>query len=69
MEGLMHSYAAYLRDDRITAKAIAPTLIHTDIVAKMKLPQLEQMPFGRFPRAEEAWPAVKMIVDTEYLTA
>ncbi len=68
MEGLMHYYATYLRAYGITANAIAPTLIHTDIVAKMTLPPVETMPFGRLPLASEVWPTLQAILDTEYIT-
>ena len=68
MEGLMHYYAAYLRPHRITANAIAPALIESAMVEKMSLPPADQLPLGRLGRADEIWPALKMIIDTEYLT-
>jgi 3-oxoacyl-[acyl-carrier protein] reductase len=68
MEGLMRYYALYLRDDRITANAIAPLLIETDMLAGMDLQPPSDLPLGRMGRPDEIWPAVRMIIETEYLT-
>lgn len=68
IEGLMHYYATYLLPHRITANAIAPALIESDMTQQMKLPPLQQLPLGRLGRAEEMWPAVAMVLQTEYLT-
>ena len=68
VEGLMHYYAAYLRPYRITANALAPALIESDMVAAMDLPPPGQLPLGRLGRPEEIWPSIRMILDTEYLT-
>lgn len=67
MEGLMRYYAQYLRVDHITANAIAPLLIETDMLAGAELPP-SSLPLGRMGRPEEIWPAVRMIIETEYLT-
>lgn len=67
LEGLMHYYATYLLPYRITANAVAPSLIESDMVGKMKLLPVAEMPLGRLGRPEEVWPAVRMILDTEYL--
>ena len=68
IEGLMHYYATYLRAYRITANAIAPSLIATDMVGEMKADAIAQLPLGRLGRPDEIWPAVRMIMETEYLT-
>lgn len=68
VEGLMHYYATYLRPHRITANAIAPGLIESDMVSAIKLPPPDQLPLGRLGRPEEIWPALRMIIETEYLT-
>jgi len=68
LEGLMHYYATYLLADRITANAIAPALIASDMVKDMKLPPPEMLPLARFGQPAEIWPAVRMILETEYLT-
>ena len=67
-EGLMHYYATYLLRHKITANAIAPALIASDIVQEMDLPPADKLPLGRLGRAEEIWPAVRMIIETEYMT-
>lgn len=68
MEGLMHYYATYLRSYRITANAIAPSLIATDMIGEMHAYATDQLPLGRLGRPDEIWPAVRMIMETEYLT-
>lgn len=68
IEGLMHAYATALRPHRITANAVAPSLIESDMARSMDLPLPEHLPMGRLGRAEEIWPAVRMIIETEYLT-
>ena len=67
-EGLMHYYATYLLRHRITANAIAPALIASDIVSEMVLPPPDKLPLGRLGRPDEIWPAVRMILETEYMT-
>jgi 3-oxoacyl-[acyl-carrier protein] reductase len=68
LEGLMHYYATYLLADRITANAIAPALIASDMVKAMNLPSVEAFPLGRLGQPDEIWPAVRMILETEYMT-
>ena len=68
VEGLMHYYAAYLLPYRITANAIAPSLIESDMTTAMALPSPDKLPLGRLGRPEEIWPVVRMILETEYLT-
>lgn len=68
LEGLMHYYATYLLPHRITANAVAPALIESDMVQQMKLPPASSLPLGRLGRPEEIWPAVAMILETEYMT-
>jgi 3-oxoacyl-[acyl-carrier protein] reductase len=68
MEGLMRYYAAYLRERRVTANAIAPSLIDTAMVEQMNLGATSELPLGRLGRVDEIWPIVRMIVETEYLT-
>ena len=64
----MHYYATYLLADRITSNAIAPALIASDMVKAMKLPSVEAFPRGRLGQPDEIWPAVRMILETEYMT-
>lgn len=68
LEGLMHYYARYLLPHRITANAIAPALIESDMTRAMALPSPDNLPLGRLGRPEEIWPTVRMILETEYLT-
>lgn len=68
LEGLMHYYATYLRPHRITANAIAPSLIATNMFGEMQSHAMDQLPLGRLGRPDEIWPAVRMIMETEYLT-
>ena len=68
IEGLMHYYATYLRPHRITSNAIAPALIESDMAKSLDLPPRDQLPLGRIGRPEEIWPALRMIIETEYLT-
>ena len=68
LEGLMHYYATYLLPHRITANAIAPALVASDMMSAMDLPPLETLPLGRLGRPDEIWPTVRMILDTEYMT-
>jgi 3-oxoacyl-[acyl-carrier protein] reductase len=64
----MHYYAAALRPRCITANAVAPSLIETEMMQGMDLSHTERHPLGRPGRAEELWPPVRMIIETEYLT-
>jgi 3-oxoacyl-[acyl-carrier protein] reductase len=68
LEGLMHYYATNLRRYRITANAIAPSLVQSDMLSSMQVSPAEQLPLGRLGRPEEIWPALRMILETEYLT-
>ncbi|WP_166653586.1 SDR family NAD(P)-dependent oxidoreductase [Paraburkholderia flava] len=68
IEGLMHYYATYLLPHRITSNALAPALFASDIVSEMALPPVENMPLSRLGRADELWPALNMLIETEYMT-
>lgn len=67
MEGLMHFYATHLQKDGITANAIAPALIETDMVSGV-VPSTASMPLGRFGRVEEVNIVAQMLVQCEYMT-
>ena len=66
--GLMHFYAATLAKDGITANAIAPGPISTDMSAA--LPQLrpDQIPVGRFGSAREVAQVAVMLACNGYVT-
>jgi Dehydrogenases with different specificities (related to short-chain alcohol dehydrogenases) len=68
VESLMHAYASALRPHRITANAIAPALIESRMANAIDVGPIENLPLGRMGRAEELWPATRMILETEYLT-
>lgn len=68
IEGLMHAYATALRPHHITANAIAPALIESKMSASVDQPADGDLPMGRLGRPEEIWPALRMILATEYLT-
>lgn len=68
IEGLMHAYATALRPHRITANAIAPNLIESAMSAAINLPKPADLPLNRLGRPDEIWPAVRMILATEYIT-
>ena len=67
MEGLMHYYATYLLPWKITANALAPSLIESEMTAQMELSDLSKLPLGRLGKPHELWPAVRMMLETEYL--
>src|SRR6185369_12031556 len=66
--GLMHYYAAHLAKEGITANAIAPGPVSTDMLAG--LPQLrpEHIPVGRFGTAEEIAAVAVMLAGNGYVT-
>ncbi len=68
VESLMHAYASALRPHRITANAIAPALIESRMANAIDVGPTKNLPLGRMGRAEELWPATRMIIETEYLT-
>lgn len=66
--GMMHHYAASLRDSGITANAIAPALIETDMVASMDLPLPESLPMGRLGRPDEVGQVARLLIECGYIT-
>jgi 3-oxoacyl-[acyl-carrier protein] reductase len=68
LAGLMHYYATYLLPHKITANALAPALIESDMVHAMRLPPPEALPLGRLGRPEEIWPTIRMMLEVEYMT-
>ncbi len=65
VEGLMHYCAAQLLQDGITANAIAPAFVESDMTRQLSATGL---PLGRKGRPEEVGNVLKMIVETEYLS-
>ncbi len=65
--GLTHSYAAMLVKEGITANAISPALIETDMVKELN-PSPTIIPVGRFGKVEEVSDVVIMLVKNGYMT-
>ena len=59
--GLTHSYAALLAKEGITANAIAPALIATEMVTQNKNARADLIPIGRFGAIEEVAEVVLML--------
>jgi 3-oxoacyl-[acyl-carrier protein] reductase len=66
--GLMHYYAARLAKEGITANAIAPGPISTDMAASLPLLRPERIPAGRFGTAEEVARVAVMLACNDYIT-
>ena len=67
LEGMMHHYAATLREHGVTANAIAPALIETDMVAG-RSPPIDKLPMGRLGRPEEVAVVARMLLDCGFMT-
>jgi 3-oxoacyl-[acyl-carrier protein] reductase len=68
MLGLVHSYAGLLAKENITANAIAPALIETDMIRHNPKIQPTLLPVGRFGTAEEVAQAVVLLATNSYIT-
>ncbi len=66
--GLTHSYAALLVKEGITANAISPALIDTDMVRSNRLASPERIPVGRFGTPEETAEVAVMLARNGYIT-
>ncbi len=66
VEGMMHHYATYGAPYGITANAIAPAMIATDMVAGIGLPP--HMPIERFGTAEEVAMVAQTIIACGFMT-
>ncbi|MET1027194.1 MAG: 3-oxoacyl-ACP reductase family protein [Dongiaceae bacterium] len=66
--GLMHSYATILAKEGITANAIAPALIETEMVTGNPAAQPDRIPVGRFGRTEEVAEIAVMLARNGYVT-
>ena len=66
--GLTHSYAALLAKEGITANAIAPALIETEMITSNPKAQPALIPVGRFGTVEEVADAVVMLACNGYIT-
>jgi 3-oxoacyl-[acyl-carrier protein] reductase len=68
MLGLVHSYANLLVKDGITANAIAPALIETDMIQGNPKIQPTLLPVGRFGTADEVAQVVVLLAENGYIT-
>ncbi len=68
MLGLTHSYASLLAKEGITANAIAPALVETDMVRNNPRARAEIIPVGRFGEVDEVAEVVVMLARNAYIT-
>ena len=68
LEGLVHSYASLLAKEGITANAIAPALIETEMLAGNPLIDPTRIPVGRFGTSEEVADLVVAVACNGYIT-
>lgn len=66
--GLMHYYATHLAKEGITANAIAPGPISTDMLAGLPQMRPDLIPVGRFGTAEEIAQVAVMLACNGYIT-
>ena len=67
MLGLTHSYANLLAREGITANAIAPALIYTQMVAANPRARADLIPVGRFGKVEEVADVAVMLAGNGYI--
>jgi len=68
LEGLVHSYASLLAKEGITANAIAPALIETEMLAGNLQVKPERIPVGRFGTPEEVADILVAVACNPYIT-
>jgi len=68
MIGLMHSYASQLVKEGITANAISPALVETDMVRSDPRITPDRIPVGRFGRPDEVADVAVMLARNGYVT-
>lgn len=66
--GMMHSYAALLAKEGVTANAIAPALVETEMVTNNPAAKPEMLPVGRFGLVEEVAQAAVLLATNGYMT-
>ncbi len=66
--GLTHSYASLLAKEGITVNAIAPALIHTEMVANNPKAQPSLIPVRRFGTIEEVAAVAVLLASNGYIT-
>jgi len=68
LHGLMHFYAAHLAREGVTANAIAPALIETEMVTSNLKATPGIIPVGRFGNVDEVASVVRLLAENAYLT-
>ena len=68
LHGLVHSYATLLAKEGITANAIAPALIDTDMIRNNPAVTPELLPVQRFGTVQEVAEVVVMLARNGYIT-
>ncbi len=66
--GLTHSYASLLAKEGITANAIAPALIETDMITSHPNASPARLPVGRFGSPEEIGRIAVLLAESDFLT-
>jgi 3-oxoacyl-[acyl-carrier protein] reductase len=66
--GLTHSYANLLAKEGITANAIAPALLETDMVTGNLNASPDKIPLGYFGHPDEAGRAAVLLAESDYIT-
>jgi 3-oxoacyl-[acyl-carrier protein] reductase len=66
--GLTHSYASLLAKEGITANAIAPALIETEMITSNPKARPDLVLMGRFGKVEEVADVVVMLACNGYIT-
>ena len=66
--GLTHSYAALLAKEGITANAIAPALIATDMVASNPNASPDRLPVGFFGSPDEIGRVAALLAESDFIT-
>jgi 3-oxoacyl-[acyl-carrier protein] reductase len=68
MIGLTHSYASLLAKEGITANAIAPALIETDMIQNLPASAIDRIPVGRFGKSNDVAEVAVMLARNGYIT-
>ncbi len=68
LEGLVHSYASTLSKEGITANAIAPALIETEMLAGNRAADPARIPVGRFGTPEEVADLLVAVARNPFVT-
>ena len=66
--GLTHSYASLLAKEGITANAIAPALIETDMVTRNLNASSDRIPLGHFGHPDECGRVAALLAESDYIT-